>query len=466
MYKKILSNSIVILTIIMTLLSTFSNIVFANTEISRETIKDGGDCGRHLQFWDTKQNAWSDIITSFNYYEENGVQYPAYCLEKDLPGVGGMYDKDDYDVTIDKLIDDIRLWRVVINSYPYQTPETMGVTDKFDAYTATKQSIYCILYGTNPSTYYKGVDARGVAIKNTIERLVDIGRNGSQTRENTDVTINKIQNLYQDGDYYTQEYTVNSPVETSQYTITGTNGLPSGSKITDISNNEKTTFNGSEHFKVKIPKNQLSTDINGTIVLQAKCKTYPVFFGATTIPGTQDYLLSYDPFGDVTGRTTLNIKTNTGKIKISKTDSETSQPIEGVTFQLTTQDGKIVANATTDSLGEATFSGLYPNLYKLKEISTNENYVLNQVEFDVNVEYNGTTNKNITNDHKKGNLKIYKVDKDNNKIALGNVKFDLYSEEFGRVIGTYTTNVDGEIEINDLRIGKYKLIEKNTRKMV
>lgn len=113
--------------------------------------------------------------------------------------------------------------------------------------------------------------------------------------------------------------------------------------------------------------------------------------------------------------------------------------------------------------GVATFSGLYQGKYKLKEISTNSKYVLNQNIFDVDVEFNKTTTKNITNDHKKGNLKIYKVDKDNHKIGLGNVQFELYSEEFKKVIGTYTTDVDGELQINDLRIGNYKLIEKKTR---
>lgn len=43
---------------------------------------------------------------------------------------------------------------------------------------------------------------------------------------------------------------------------------------------------------------------------------------------------------------------------------------------------------------------------------------------------------------KKGNLKIYKVDKDNNRVVLGNVQFDLYSEELQKVIGTYTTDVN------------------------
>src|SRR5699024_6740560 len=55
-------------------------------------------------------------------------------------------------------------------------------------------------------------------------------------------------------------------------------------------------------------------------------------------------------------------------------------------------------------------------------------------------------------------------DKDNNRVVLGNVEFDLFSHEFNKVIGTYHTDVNGELEIKDLRIGDYSLIEKETNK--
>ncbi len=281
---------------------------------------------------------------------------------------------------------------------------------------------------------------------------------------NTDVKANKIGTFFEDGDYYSQEYIVDSPVDTSEYSIVSTAGMPNGAKITNMSNTEKSTFAGNEHFKVKIPKSQLDKDVNVTVVLRAKCKNYPVFYGKTTVPGTQDYMLTFDPYGDVSGQANLNVKTNTGKIQINKTDDETRNPIEGVTFQLQKLDGTVIGNATTDKNGQASFSMLYQQKYVLKEISTNEKYILNKATFDVDVEYNKTATKNITNEHKKGNLKVYKVDKDNHKIALGNVNFDLYSEEFKKVIGTYTTNVDGEFQVNNLRIGEYKLIEKNTGK--
>ena len=175
-------------------------------------------------------------------------------------------------------------------------------------------------------------------------------------------------------------------------------------------------------------------------------------------------MLTFAPYGDVAGHSKLNLKTNTGSIQINKTDDETKKPIEGVTFQLQKTDGTIIANATTDKNGQASFSNLYQGKYVLKEVSTNKKYILNSTNLYVDVSYDKTTTKNITNKHKKGNLKVIKVDKDNHKIGLGNITFDLYSEEFKKIVGTYTTNVDGEFQVNNLRIGEYKLIEKNTGK--
>ena len=461
---KLTKKCVALLLILLAILPTFSKYALAATEISSALVKNGGDCGYHLQFFDTKQNAWSYIITHYAYYEHDGKQYPAYCLDKDSPGVGTPEAGNQYTVNVNDVINDVRIWRIAINSYPYQAPESLGVENYLDAFVATKQAIYCIIYNREPSTYFKGGDARGEAIKNAIVRLVDIGRNGSQTPVNTDITTNKIGTFKEDGEYYSQEYSVNSPVETSQYIIKNTNGLPNGSKITNMSNNEQNTFSGNEHFKVRVPKSQITTDLDITILLQAKCKNYPVFYGKSTVPGTQDYLLTFDPFGDITGIAKLNVKANTGKIKIVKNDMDTNKPIEGVTFQLSKKDGTVIANSTTNSNGESTFTNLYPGSYVLKEISTNANYILNEKAFDINVEYNKTTSQTITNEHKKGNIKVYKVDKDNKKVVLGNVEFQLYSEEFKKVVGTYYTDVNGELEIKNIRTGNYKLIETKTNK--
>ena len=463
--KRILA----MLMLVLTLFSTINPSVFA-TEISSANIQNRGDVEYHLQYWNEAKNAWYYITTTYTTYSEGGKEYPAYCVNREHPGVGEL---DGYTVDVNAsvtdVLGDVRIWRTIINGFPYKSASELGVANDLEAFQATKQAVYCILYNFDPVTRFRGAnqgaDARGDAIKNAIVNMVNIGRNGSQMPSDPNITLSNSGNLYEDGNYYTQKINVSSTVEMTNYTITATANLPQGTIITNSNGIQTNSFNGNESMYVKIPKSQMVQDISNAIInVQGKCKTYPVFYGKTRTEGTQNYALTYDPFGDGVGRATLNIKTNTGKLQINKTDSETSKPIAGVTFQLTKADGTVVANATTNLNGIATFSGLYQGNYKLKEISTNDNYVINKATFDVNVEYNKSTNQNITNDHKKGNLKIYKVDKDNHKIALGNVQFDLYSEEFQRVIGTYTTDVNGEISIKNLRTGSYKLIEKNTGK--
>ena len=452
---------IAMLLLILTLCSTFSGFSFA-TEISEANLQNKGDCGYHLQYWNADKNGWYYITTTFVTYQKDGVEYPAYCLNREYPGVGEV---DGYTVDIDAVLDNIQVWRTIINGYPYKTPAELGVENKYDAFVATKQAVYSILYGYDPATRYRGGDERGTKIANALVNLVNIGRYGNQTPSDGTITMRTSGSLYEEGNYWVQKFNVSSSVDMASYTVTSTANLPDGSIITNGNGTQTNSFTGGESLYLKIPKSSMNKDISNAIInVQGKCKTYPVFYGKTRINATQNYAVTYDPFGDGIGRATLNVKTNTGKIQINKTDSDTSKPIQGVTFQLTKADGTVVANATTNSNGVATFSGLYQDNYKLTEISTNDKYVINKATFDVNVEYNKSTTQNITNDHKKGNLKIYKVDKDNHKIALGNVQFDLYSEEFQRVVGTYTTDVNGEISIKDLRTGNYKLIEKNTGK--
>ena len=471
MIKKLIKRVVALLMLLSIFISSISSISVASVEISKAKLQDKGVIPMHLQFWSPKLKQWAYIVSSYVVYTENGKDYPAYCLNHELPGIGqeeGEY--DSYSVDVSKVIDNVKVWRVIINGYPYKTPSQLGVSNKYDAFLATKQAVYCILYNYNPETRFRskaqGADSRGDAIRTAIIKLVDIGRNGKQTPYTDGISAKKVGGLTKEGNYYSQEYKIDCGVTASEYTITPTSGMPSGAIITNTSGSKKTTFKGTENFRIKIPVSSLNKnkDVKIKFSIQGKAQTYPVFYGKTRISGTQNFALTFDPLGDVTGSGNLEFKTNNGRIQINKTDDETKAPISGVTFQLTNKDGTVISNATTNEKGVATFSSLYPGDYKLKEVSTDKNYVLNNKEFDVNVKYNETTTKNITNSRKKGNLKIFKVDKDNHKITLSGVKFDLYSEEFKKVVGTYTTDKNGEIQINNLRIGKYKLIEKSTGK--
>ena len=458
MKKKFLS----CLLLILTLLSVLSNFIYASTPITEAYIDNLGHCGEHLKKWNNNHEEVF-VQTFFVAYRENGKVYPAYCQDIDLNGVGTL---DPYSVDISEKLSDIRVWRVIVNGFPYKTPSQLGVENEYDAFVATKEAIYCVQHNFDISQRYieSKSDERGKKILNAIIKMVDAGRNGTQTPYDDGVTADRVGELKEDGSYYSQEFKLNCGVTTSKFLITSTENLPTGTKITNMSDKETTTFTGSEHFKVKIPKNEMNKDINFKLSLRASAETYPIFFGRTRIPLSQNYAVTYEKFENIDGSVNFTAKVNTGKIQIHKIDDETSTPIEGVTFQLLKNDGTVVANAITDKNGNATFSKLYQGNYVLKEISTNDNYILNNENFDINVNYNKTTNIEIENEHKKGNLKIFKIDKDNNKIAIGNVEFDLYSKELSRVISTHHTDINGEILIENLRIGNYSLIEKSTNK--
>lgn len=455
--KKIIAVILLLLLIV----ASIQNIVQAVTFKQDVNIYNLGECEYTLQYWKESIQNWSYIICHYVVYQENGKTYPAYCLNRDEKGVG---DVDSYNVNLESLIDDDRIWRVAVNGFPYKSAAELGVYNDFDAFMATKQSIYCILYDWDVETRFRGGNERGTQIFEAMKKMVYEGRYGTYTPQSANVTVDKVGSLKDEGDYYSQEYNVSSRVDMSLYTITNVINCPSGAYTSDLNNNAKTTFDGGEHFKLRIPKSSMGSDIDVRINVRTKCKTYPVFFGRTYLAGTQNYLITTDPYGDEAGQGTLNVNTGNAKIVINKNDTTTNEPIPNTTFQLTKTDGTVVANATTNSSGVAEFTGLYQNTYILKEIKANDNYILEANQQDVTIKYGETKTYNITNNHKLGNLKIFKVDKDNKQIAIGGVVFDLFSKEQNKVIGTYTTDVNGEIEINDLRIGDYSLIEKSTNK--
>ena len=404
------------------------------------------------------------IITHLAGYYENGNFYPAYCLNVDKPGVE---ETEGYDVTLTEILSDQetynRVWRTVVAGYPYNSPESLGVSDWRYAYQATKMAVYCALGQSDVNSFY-ATDSTGQQIVDLIHRLVNEGQNGTSTYRTPVANIDKSGNMVLEGDYYIQNYTVSSNVDINGYNVAIAN-FPEGTLLTNTAGGGQNSFGTGETFQVRIPKNTVETqDINGVIRVDVNSKSYAVFYATSYNPSLQDYAITGDPISLTSATSNLTLKANTASIKIHKVDSETNEPIKDTVYELTKEDGTVIGRGTTDSEGNLTFYELYQGNYVLKEVKSNDNYIISQESVDIRATYNKVTEVELENEHKKGNLKVYKVDKDNNKVALGNVEFDLYSEEFQKVIGTYTTDVNGEIYVENLRTGDYKWIEKTTNK--
>ncbi len=450
----------IILFIAIIFISNAINIVKAVYEIQEAYIVKIGDAPYHLKYYNENKKMYTYSICSIvGYYKDNNF-YPAYCLNRDLHGVGAV---DSYTVDVDNIIENKQVWRAVKNGYPYKTASEMGLESDYDAFAVTKFAIYCLIGQADINLYIaEENDSEGQAMLRALHNLVDIGLNGTDTFSN-ELKISKITDLVEDGDYYSITYKVNSGSTISNYNIKSVSGLSNGDILTDVNGNIKTNFNSSEKFKIKILKENMNSDKNISVGIESNLKSYPMFYGKTRISGTQDYLLTANSYQNLETNINTKLNLNTGKIIINKKDDETKKGIKDTVFEIYNSQKQIIGTYTTDENGKIEIPNLYQGSYYAKEIKSNEDYILNEEnEYSISVEYNKTALIDIENEHKKGNLEILKVDKENNSIALGNVGFELYSEETGRNVGTYYTDANGKIEIKDLRTGNYKLKEIST----
>ena len=124
------------------------------------------------------------VKTAHAVYQENGKEYPVYCLDRELHGVGDYI--ATYDVTNQGKLTDLGLWRVIINGYPYKTPEQLGASDEQEAYTATKQAIYCYIYQTRLEQY-SAINDAGVRVINAMTTILENAKKSTEDFNNTNI---------------------------------------------------------------------------------------------------------------------------------------------------------------------------------------------------------------------------------------------------------------------------------------
>ena len=151
---------------------TFMNSVYAES-INSANIYGVGDCGNLLTYNGVP------VKVSYVEYNHNGISYPAYCLDKTKPGA----ETTPYAVSVQNMVQDVGLWRRIINGYPYKSISELGVANKEEAFTATKQAVYCYIHGNNPDSY----GAIGEAGARTLQAMKSIIANAQNSRDRKSV---------------------------------------------------------------------------------------------------------------------------------------------------------------------------------------------------------------------------------------------------------------------------------------
>lgn len=381
--KKVLKILLIVLLVIVANIGILVNTVQAVENGEQITIYSKGYFNRVIR------NNGIVIKTAHAVYQENGKEYPVYCLNRELHGVGEYI--TTYDVKDQGKIEDLGLWRVVINGYPYKSIEQLGVTNEEEAYIATKQSIYCYIYNTG-TELYSAINEQGERVINAMNNILENARNSNESFDNPNIEIEQSEKWNVDeieNKYVSKEYKIKSNKNISKITL-NLESQPKGTKITNLDEDGK--------FKILIPIENLKESGKFKIKIQTELETKPIFLGEAPSNDLQNYLLTAYSYEDMDKEFEQEYEKNNTKIIIEKTDNDTNEVLKGAKFEILDEKQKSIRVAETNNEGQVILDGLMPGIYYIKEVQAPNGYSidseLKKVEIKLNQEISLTIKNN------------------------------------------------------------------------
>lgn len=381
--KKVLKILLIVLLVIVANIGILVNTVQAVENGEQITIYSKGYFNRVIR------NNGIVIKTAHAVYQENGKEYPVYCLNRELHGVGEYI--ATYDVKDQGKIEDLGLWRVVINGYPYKSIEQLGVTNEEEAYIAIKQSIYCYIYNTG-TELYSAINEQGERVINAMNNILENAKNSNESFDNPNIEIEQSEKWNVDeieNKYVSKEYKIKSNKNISKITL-NLESQPKGTKITNLDEDGK--------FKILIPIENLKESGKFKIKIQTELETKPIFLGEAPSNDLQNYLLTAYSYEDMDKEFEQEYEKNNTKIIIEKTDNDTNEVLKGAKFEILDEKQKSIRVAETNNEGQVILDGLMPGIYYIKEVQAPNGYSidseLKKVEIKLNQEISLTIKNN------------------------------------------------------------------------
>ena len=385
MHNRKIIKFISVLLLITSILCFINNNLYAKEfSIEKANLYSKGNCKSLLINIPTG----GTIVVAKVFYKNDGKEYPAYCLNKELDGVGKV---EGYSVTIDKVVDNELVRKVIINGYPYKSLETLGVKDIDEAYTATKMAVYCILYDYDIDKKFKPIGEAGKRTLNAIRKIVDTAKSSNETYKEPNITIEEVDKKWNvdkiDKKYISKSFKIESDININKVNLKldGTN--ITGIKITDLSNKENVIFKNNVRFKVLIPIDKLESEGEFNILVDANLDTKPVLYGKAPNSTMQDYALAGVSYEITTKNSKIDYPKNPTTVTIEKISYETNEKLDGAIFNIYDEDKNLIyENMEVDENGLFTIDSIIPGKYYIDEIKSPEGYLKNDnlIEFEIN----------------------------------------------------------------------------------
>lgn len=398
MRKNIITKAMAVVSMLILSALGFINSVYA-TNINTANIYAVRDCGNLLTYRGTP------VKVTYVEYINEGNHYPAYCMDKTKVGA----ETNSYNVSIEGAVNDVGLWRRIINGYPYKSIQELGVANAQEAFTATKQAIYCYIHGNNPSDY-GAIGEAGQRTLNAMHTIINNAQNSKESKISSTIKINKNSDSWKQDEneknYVSKVYSVSAGANIQNYKIIlsrKNNQDIGGIKLTDIDNKTKTEFNPNEKFKILVPIKEMKEKGNFELKVEAKISTKPVLYGIAPNSSYQDYALTGATYEDGTGNIQDEYFKNETKIIILKQDEDTNEKLEGVEFELLDENKNVVYNGLkTDKDGKINIENIVPGRYYIKETNTKDGYLRFEdlIKIDINLNEQMTVTVNNKKEEK------------------------------------------------------------------
>lgn len=243
-------------------------------------------------------------------------------------------------------------------------------------------------------------------------------------------------------------------------TIDDTNGvLASYPSIDRTTNGIRVTHSkGSNSMTILVDEN---TSLENYTITDAEFKSWGmikegtedkdtmVFFEFPNGVQNQLYSMSYnDP---VTLGISLKIE-SFGKLELSKLNEE-GDLISGAVFNVSGPNG--YNKDVTVTNGKITLEKLKKGTYTIKEISAPYGYLLDTKTYNVEVKVNQTATQAVVNIEPTGTFTLVKKNADKSANLEG-AEYRIWNSNYDK---TFTTNENGEIKVEGLKLGKYNYQE-------
>ena len=420
--KKVISALIILVTMLTILLGFIPKANAATYLISEADLYSKGElvCFKY-----------KDVIVGVEFvvYEKDGVEYPAYCLNRNLPGIT---EEEEYKVQVDKLVNDSKIWRAVTNGYPFKTAKQLGCNSDIEAFAATKMAVYDAMYNYNWNDF-KGLDAQGDRVVKAAEAISKAARNSNDSKPSAIVNIKTDDTQWNmdsiNNNYASKTFYVETNVNSTQYSVKLNNVKLENVKITNTVNEEKQTFKQGEKFKVLIPISEMEKEGTFDIEVTADMETMPILYGESGDPNKQDYALAAGNYEYESAKLTVRYLDNRTKLEIIKRDAETNEVLAGAKFNILDENKNIVySDVTTDSDGKVTLEKFMPGTYYIQEIKSPDGYTLYEDLIEVNLKL-GQAYSITVMDHKKPETEEKEVE-DGDITVIGEKEINLRQTGF------------------------------------